>query len=162
MHKILMTYASTEGLDPILNNPEFKIEVVAKPTPEKFKEIIGEYDGLLIRSEVKVTPEIIEAGKKLKFIGRAGTGVDNVDIPSATQRGIVVANVPGGNTISAAEHTIGLMLAIQVYINISMTLGISPVVGVPLPLMSYGGSSILVTFIALGILVNIDRTRSVF
>ncbi|HBU69855.1 MAG TPA: phosphoglycerate dehydrogenase [Elusimicrobia bacterium] len=111
MHKILMTYASTEGLDPILNNPEFKIEVVAKPTPEKFKEIIGEYDGLLIRSEVKVTPEIIEAGKKLKFIGRAGTGVDNVDIPSATQRGIVVANVPGGNTISAAEHTIGLMLA---------------------------------------------------
>lgn len=111
MHKILMTYNSTEGLEALLANPEFKIEIHAKPTPEQFKELIGSYDGLLIRSEVKVTPEIIEAGKKLKFIGRAGTGVDNVDIPAATQRGIVVANVPGGNTISAAEHTIGLMLA---------------------------------------------------
>jgi D-3-phosphoglycerate dehydrogenase / 2-oxoglutarate reductase len=111
MFKILMTYDNTEGLDALLKNPEFKIEIHNKPTPEKFKELIADYDGLMIRSEVKVTPEIIEAGKKLKFIGRAGTGVDNVDIPSATQKGIVVANVPGGNTISAAEHTIGLMLA---------------------------------------------------
>jgi len=111
MYKILMTYDNTEGLDALLKNPEFKVEIHNKPTPEKFKELIGDYDGLMIRSEVKVTPEIVEAGKKLKFIGRAGTGVDNVDIPSATQKGIVVANVPGGNTISAAEHAIGLMLA---------------------------------------------------
>ncbi|MFH1367651.1 MAG: phosphoglycerate dehydrogenase [Elusimicrobiota bacterium] len=111
MYKIMMTYDNTEGLDVLLNNKEFKVDIHNKPTPEKFKELIGEYEGLMIRSEVKVTPEIIEAGKKLKFIGRAGTGVDNVDIPSATQKGIVVANVPGGNTISAAEHTIGLMLA---------------------------------------------------
>jgi D-3-phosphoglycerate dehydrogenase len=111
MYKILMTYDNTEGLDALLKNPEFKVEIHNKPTPEKFKELIADYDGLMIRSEVKVTPEIVEAGKKLKFIGRAGTGVDNVDIPSATQKGIVVANVPGGNTISAAEHTIGLMLA---------------------------------------------------
>lgn len=112
MYKILMTYSSNEGLDALLNNKEFKIEVHAKPTPEKFKELIGEYDGLMIRSEVKVTKEIIDAAAKLKFIGRAGTGVDNVDIPAATAKGIVVANVPGGNTISAAEHTIGLMLSL--------------------------------------------------
>ena len=112
MHKILMTYNNTEGLDALLKHPDFKIEIHNKPTPEQFKELIKDYDGLMIRSEVKVTPDIIEAGAKLKFIGRAGTGVDNVDIPSATQKGIVVANVPGGNTISAAEHTIGLMLAL--------------------------------------------------
>ena len=112
MYKILMTYDNTEGLDALLKNPEFNVEIHNKPTPEKFKELIGDYDGLMIRSEVKVTPEIVEAGKKLKFIGRAGTGVDNVDIASATQKGIVVANVPGGNTISAAEHAIGLMLAL--------------------------------------------------
>lgn len=107
-----MTYNNTEGLDALLKHPDFKIEIHAKPTPEQFKELIKDYDGLMIRSEVKVTPEIIAAAAKLKFIGRAGTGVDNVDIPSATQKGIVVANVPGGNTISAAEHTIGLMLSL--------------------------------------------------
>ena len=111
MYKILMTYDSQEGLEQLLNHPDFKVEVNAKPSPEKFKEIIKDYDGLLIRSEVKVTAEIIEAATKLKFIGRAGTGVDNVDKQSATQKGIVVANVPGGNTISVAEHTIGLILS---------------------------------------------------
>lgn len=112
MHKILMTYNNTEGLDVLIKHPDFKVEIHAKPTPEQFKELIKDYDGLMIRSEVKVTPDIIAAADKLKFIGRAGTGVDNVDIPSATQKGIVVSNVPGGNTISAAEHTVGLMLAL--------------------------------------------------
>jgi D-3-phosphoglycerate dehydrogenase len=111
MFKILLTYKSTEGLEQLLNNKDFKVEIHDKPTPEEFKKLIADYDGLMIRSEVKVTPEIVEAGKKLKFIGRAGTGVDNIDIPSATKKGIVVANAPGGNTISAAEHTIGLILA---------------------------------------------------
>jgi D-3-phosphoglycerate dehydrogenase len=111
MFKILMTYNNTEGLDALLKHPDFKIDIHEKPSPEKFKELIKGYDGLMIRSEVKVTPEIIAAADCLKFVGRAGTGVDNVDIPSATQKGIVVANVPGGNTISAAEHAIGLMLS---------------------------------------------------
>ena len=111
MYKILMTYDSMEGLDSLVNNKEFKIEVHAKPSPEEFKELIKDYDGLLIRSEVKVTAEIIEAADKLKFIGRAGTGVDNVDKAAATAKGIVVANVPGGNTISVAEHTVGLILS---------------------------------------------------
>lgn len=111
MYKILMTYDSMEGLDSLIDNKEFKIEVHAKPSPEEFKKLIKDYDGLLIRSEVKVTAEIIEAADKLKFIGRAGTGVDNVDKAAATKKGIVVANVPGGNTISVAEHTIGLILS---------------------------------------------------
>jgi D-3-phosphoglycerate dehydrogenase len=111
MHKILMTYDNTEGLDALLKHPDFKIEIHAKPTPEQFRELIKDYDGLMIRSEVKVTADIIAAAANLKFIGRAGTGVDNVDIPAASKRGIIVANVPGGNTISAAEHTIGLMLS---------------------------------------------------
>lgn len=112
MYKILMTYNNTEGLDELLKHPDFKIEIHSKPTVEQFKELIKDYDGLIIRSEVKVTADIIAAASKLRFIGRAGTGVDNVDIPAATQKGIVVANVPGGNTISAAEHTIGLMLSL--------------------------------------------------
>ncbi len=111
MYKILMTYDNMEGLDALLANKEFKIEVHNKPSPEDFKKLIKDYDGLLIRSEVKVTAEIIEAAEKLKFIGRAGTGVDNVDKAAATQKGIVVANVPGGNTISVAEHTVGLVLS---------------------------------------------------
>ncbi len=112
MFRILMTYKNTEGMDNLLKHPDFKIEIHPKPTPEQFKELIKDYDGLMIRSEVKVTPDIIAAAAKLKFIGRAGTGVDNVDIPAATSKGIVVANVPGGNTISAAEHTVGLMLSL--------------------------------------------------
>lgn len=111
MYKILMTYDNQEGLEQLLNNPDFKVDVHVKPSPEELKKIIKDYDGLLIRSEVKITSEIIDAAEKLKLIGRAGTGVDNVDKQAATQKGIVVANVPGGNTISVAEHTVGLILS---------------------------------------------------
>ncbi|MDR2709207.1 MAG: phosphoglycerate dehydrogenase [Elusimicrobiota bacterium] len=111
MYKILMTYDSLEGLDKLLVHKDFTIEIHPKPSIEEFKKLIVGCDGLLIRSEVKVDADIIAASDKLKFIGRAGTGVDNVDKIAATKKGIVVANVPGGNTISAAEHTIGLMLS---------------------------------------------------
>ena len=73
---------------------------------------ISSYDGLAIRSATKVTPKIIAAATKLKVIGRAGIGVDNVDIPAATQRGIVVMNTPFGNAITTAEHAIALMFAV--------------------------------------------------
>ncbi|MDR2399375.1 MAG: hypothetical protein LBD61_02950 [Endomicrobium sp.] len=116
MHKILMTYDNTEGLGALFSNKEFKVEIHNKLSQEELKELIKEYDGLLIRSEVKVTKEIIEAAQKLKFIGRAGTGVDNIDKETATEKGIIVANVPGGNTISATEHTIGLMLSLARHI----------------------------------------------
>ena len=75
-------------------------------------ERIGEYDAILIRSATKLTPDLIERARRLKVIGRAGTGVDNVDVPAATKRGIVVANAPESNAVAAAEHAVALMLAL--------------------------------------------------
>ncbi len=79
---------------------------------DKLAEIIGNYDGLAIRSATKVTPKILENAKNLKVIGRAGIGVDNVDIPAATAAGIIVMNTPFGNSITTAEHAIAMMFAI--------------------------------------------------
>jgi D-3-phosphoglycerate dehydrogenase len=79
---------------------------------EKLAELVGNYDGLAIRSATKVSPKILEKAKSLKVIGRAGIGVDNVDIPAATARGIIVMNTPFGNSITTAEHAITLMLAL--------------------------------------------------
>ena len=79
---------------------------------EKLAELIGEFDGLAVRSATKVTPKVLERAKRLKVIGRAGIGVDNVDIPAATARGIIVMNTPFGNSITTAEHAITLMLAL--------------------------------------------------
>ena len=80
---------------------------------DKLCEIIGEYDALLVRSQTKVTKRIIEAGKNLKIIGRAGVGVDNIDVESATKNGIIVVNSPDGNTHAAAEHTVAMMMAMS-------------------------------------------------
>jgi D-3-phosphoglycerate dehydrogenase len=80
--------------------------------PDELKAIIGDYDGLAIRSATKVTKEILEAAHGLKVVGRAGIGVDNVDIPAATARGVVVMNTPFGNSITTAEHAIALMFAL--------------------------------------------------
>jgi D-3-phosphoglycerate dehydrogenase len=88
-----------------------EVEVKTGLPPEELKAIIKDYDGLVIRSATKVTQEIIEAAEKLKVVGRAGIGLDNVDIPAASKRGIVVMNTPEGNTITTAEHTISLLLA---------------------------------------------------
>ena len=79
---------------------------------DKLLEIIGNYDGLAIRSATKVTEKVIEAATKLKVVGRAGIGVDNVDIPAASRRGIIVMNTPFGNSITTAEHAIALLLAV--------------------------------------------------
>ncbi len=79
---------------------------------DKLLEVIGEYDGLAIRSATKVTEKVIGAAKKLRVIGRAGIGVDNVDIPAATKKGIIVMNTPFGNSITTAEHAISLMLSL--------------------------------------------------
>jgi D-3-phosphoglycerate dehydrogenase len=79
---------------------------------DKLAEIIGNYDGLAIRSATKVSPKILEKAAKLKVIGRAGIGVDNVDIPAATAKGVIVMNTPFGNSITTAEHAISLMLAL--------------------------------------------------
>src|SRR6476646_6276487 len=79
---------------------------------DKLAELVGHYDGLAIRSATKVTPKILERAKSLKVIGRAGIGVDNVDVAAATARGITVMNTPFGNCITTVEHAISLMLAL--------------------------------------------------
>src|ERR1700746_3161470 len=79
---------------------------------EKLAELVGQFDGLAIRSATKVTPKILEKATQLRVIGRAGIGVDNVDIPAATAKGIIVMNTPFGNSITTAEHAITLMLAL--------------------------------------------------
>ena len=78
---------------------------------EQLLGIIGDYDGLIVRSQTKVTRDVIEAGERLKVVGRAGIGVDNVDVDAATRKGIVVVNTPQGNITSTAEHTVAMMLA---------------------------------------------------
>jgi D-3-phosphoglycerate dehydrogenase len=92
------------------------VDVKTGLTPAELIAIIGEYDALMIRSGTRVTQEIIEAGTQLKIIGRAGVGVDNVDVPAATRRGIVVVNSPEGNTIAAAEHALAMMLSLSRHI----------------------------------------------
>ncbi len=88
------------------------VDVRTKLSPADLIETIREYDGLVVRSATKVNAEVIAAAKKLKIIGRAGAGVDNIDVPAASKRGIVVMNTPGGNTMAAAEHTLSMMLAL--------------------------------------------------
>jgi len=93
-----------------------QVDVKTNLSPEQMVQIIPEYDALMIRSGSRVTQEIIEAGTQLKIIGRAGVGVDNVDVNAATRHGIVVVNSPEGNTIAAAEHAIAMMLALSRHI----------------------------------------------
>jgi D-3-phosphoglycerate dehydrogenase len=89
-----------------------EVDEITGKTPEELKAIIGEYDGLAIRSSTKATKEILDAATNLKVIGRAGIGVDNVDIPYASSKGVVVMNTPFGNSITTAEHAIALMFAL--------------------------------------------------
>jgi len=88
------------------------VDVITGQTPEELMKIIGQYDGLAIRSSTKVTAEILDAATNLKVIGRAGIGVDNVDIPYASAKGIVVMNTPFGNSITTAEHAIAMLMAL--------------------------------------------------
>jgi len=103
---------SKAGID-ILNKEKFTVDEKSKLSPQELKKIIKDYDALIIRSGTKVTAEIINASKKLKVIGRAGVGLDNVDCEAASKKGIIVMNTPGGNTISAAEHTMSLILSLS-------------------------------------------------
>ena len=87
------------------------VDVLPTMTEDEYVENIGKYDALIIRSASKITKRIIDAANNLKIIGRAGVGVDNIDIEAATQKGIIVVNSPDGNTNAAAEHTIAMMLS---------------------------------------------------
>ncbi len=113
MDKVLVSdLLSQQGLDVLINSGDFKVDVALELTHEELLERIAEYDALLIRSDTRVTAEVVEAAKRLKVIGRAGVGVDNIDLAAATRHGILVVNTPEGNTIAAAEHTITLLLAL--------------------------------------------------
>lgn len=90
-----------------------EVDVITGQTPEELKARIGQYDALVVRSETKVTGEILEAASKLKIVARAGVGVDNIDVPTATRCGVIVVNSPEGNTIAAAEHSIAMLLAMS-------------------------------------------------
>jgi D-3-phosphoglycerate dehydrogenase len=103
---------SEEGLAPLQGHPLFSVERKTGLSPADLLVRAADCEALLVRSETKVTAQVIEAAKKLRFVGRAGTGVDNIDIAAASRAGVVVANVPGGNTISAAEHALAMLFAL--------------------------------------------------
>ncbi|QFG00228.1 phosphoglycerate dehydrogenase [Psychrobacillus glaciei] len=103
---------SEDGIFPLRQAEGFNIVVDTSLTPEQLAEKIVDFDALLVRSQTQVTREIIEKGTNLKIIGRAGVGVDNIDLPAATERGIIVVNAPDGNTNSAAEHTIAMLMSL--------------------------------------------------
>lgn len=100
------------GIDILRETDGIEVDVKVGLSPEELKSIIGEYHGLIIRGATKVTADVIAVADKMKVVGRAGTGLDNVDIRAASKRGIVVMNTPGGNTVTTAEHTISMMLSL--------------------------------------------------
>ena len=112
MPKILvLDNLSAEGAD-VFRQAGFDVDVKPPRKPDELAAIIAEYDGIVVRSGTKVTAEAIEKAAKLKVIGRAGVGTDNIDKGAATKRGIVVMNTPGGNTTSTCEHTLALLFAL--------------------------------------------------
>ncbi|PKB73433.1 MAG: phosphoglycerate dehydrogenase [SAR202 cluster bacterium Io17-Chloro-G7] len=112
MPKILIADPiAKEGIEFLKGHADVDVKTGMKP--EELLEVVGEYDALVVRSETKVTAVIIEAAKKLQVVGRAGIGVDNIDLDAATSAGIAVVNAPTGNTFAAAEHTLALMLALS-------------------------------------------------
>ena len=103
---------SQRGVDELSRDGALEVSVQTKLPVAKLVEIIPEFSALVVRSETKVTAEVLNAGIKLRAVGRAGVGVDNVDVETATRRGVIVLNAPGGNTVSTAEHAFSLLLCV--------------------------------------------------
>lgn len=112
MPKVLISDKMDPKAAQIFRERGVEVDEITGKTPDELKAIIGDYDGLAIRSSTKVTKEILEHATNLKVVGRAGIGVDNVDIPAASAKGVVVMNTPFGNSITTAEHAIALMFAL--------------------------------------------------
>lgn len=112
MKKVLVTDPISDSGKEILESAGLKVEYLPDKTEEDLKKILPEIHGWIIRSGTKITEDNFAMAKQLEAVGRAGVGVDNIDIPAATKHGVVVMNTPDVNTISAAEHTVGLMLAL--------------------------------------------------
>lgn len=111
--KVLVSDKLSEKGVEILKKGGLDVDVNTGLKPEELKKIIGKYDGLVVRSATKATADIISAAKNMKVIGRAGAGVDNIDINAASKQGIVVMNTPGGNTITTGEHTIAMLMSLS-------------------------------------------------
>jgi len=113
MYKVLVTDGiSSTGLVSLIEHPHFVVERQPTLPTEELKKIIGDYDALIVRSQTKVTEELLLAADRLRVIARAGVGVDNIDVNAATRKGIIVINAPGANTIAATEHTLAMMLSL--------------------------------------------------
>ncbi len=113
MKRILISDSlSPEGIEIFKKTPGIEVDVRTKMTPDELKSVIKDYDALVIRSATRVTQEVIDCAGVLSVVGRAGIGLDNVDIPAASKRGIVVMNTPGGNAVTTGEHTIAMMLSL--------------------------------------------------
>ncbi|HLF72269.1 MAG TPA: NAD(P)-dependent oxidoreductase, partial [Dehalococcoidia bacterium] len=115
MARVLVTEPIAEDGLEVLRR-EADVDVRHGLSHEALLSVIGDYDALIVRSETQVTADVLASAKALQVVGRAGSGVDNIDMQAATRRGVVVVNAPEGNTIAAAEHTIGLMLALARHI----------------------------------------------
>src|ERR1700735_1237942 len=112
MPKVLIADKLSPAALAIFKERGVEADVKTGLSKEELLKIVDQYDGIAIRSATKITAEIIKAAKKLKVVGRAGIGVDNVDIPAATSAGVIVMNTPFGNSITTAEHAIALMMAL--------------------------------------------------
>ena len=112
MPKVLISDSMSPRAEEIFRERGVDVDVITGMTPAELKSCIGGYDGLAVRSATKATAEILEVADSLKVIGRAGIGVDNIDIPAASAKGIVVMNTPFGNSITTAEHAIAMMFAL--------------------------------------------------
>lgn len=112
MPKVLISDSLSPRAVEIFKERGVEVDVITGLKPDELKAIIGKYDGLAIRSSTKVTKEVLAVATNLKVVGRAGIGVDNVDVPAATASGVVVMNTPFGNSITTAEHAIAMMFAL--------------------------------------------------
>jgi D-3-phosphoglycerate dehydrogenase len=110
--KILITDPVDDTLLVDLRKDGFEVDLKPEISHDLLLKLIPDYEALIVRSGTKVTAEVIETGRKLRVIGRAGAGVDNIDVGAATRHGIIVMNTPGGNTVSTAEHTLSLLFAL--------------------------------------------------
>ncbi len=112
MPKVLISDSLSNLAEEIFKKNNIKVDVITDLKPQELIKIINNYDGLVVRSATKATDEIISAGTNLKIIGRAGAGVDNIDLISAKKNNVIVMNTPGGNTNATAEHTLSLLLSL--------------------------------------------------
>ena len=112
MAKVLISDKLSQDAAKVFENRGIEVDFKPGLSKDDLLDIIGQYDGLAVRSATKVTAEVLDAAEKLKLIGRAGIGVDNIDLDAASKQGVIVMNTPFGNTTTTAEHAIAMLMAL--------------------------------------------------